>query len=113
MERRDRERYRVWFPMQVVKESGEEATAITYDVSVGGLLMASPGRLEIDARVELRFRVAETDAAAVVVHGRVVRLEPRQEGDDGPWRHRMAVQFDEPRPDLERSLRTEVEEGQP
>jgi hypothetical protein len=97
--------------MRVVADGGDEATAITYDVSASGLLMACPGKLDVGARVELRFRVTSAEAEERVIVGRVVRLEPREDGDDGPWRYRMAVQFDAPQPELEGVLRAESEES--
>lgn len=96
--------------MLVVTDGGDEGTAITYDVSAAGLLMASPGRLEVGSRVELRFRVSADEGQDRSIRARVVRLEPREAGDDGPWRYRMAVQFDEPHPELEGALRIEAED---
>ena len=102
MERRDKERYRVWFPMTVVTEAGDEGTAITYDVSSGGLLMACPGALDVGARVTLRFKIEEEDEERVI-GASILRLEPNP-GGETPWRFRMAVQFDEPHPELEALL---------
>lgn len=109
MERRTNLRYRVWFPLRVVTEEGEEGTAITYDVSTVGLLMACPGSLELGRSVQLRFRVSPDEPEERAIRGTIVRLEPREEGDDGPWRHRMAVRFDQPQHELEAALRSEAE----
>ncbi len=108
MERRANDRYRIWFPMTVVTDDGDEGTAITYDVSASGLAMACPGRLEVGVRVQLRFRVAESDEARSIA-AQILRVE---ENDDehGPWRFRMAVQFDEPQPELEGLLEAHGEE---
>jgi len=108
MERRSNERYRVWFPMSVVTDDGEEGTAITYDVSSTGLLMACPGSLAPGSHVSLRFKVGEGEAR--VVAAQIIRREENQEGDTGPWRYRMAVRFDEPHPELESLLQAETEE---
>lgn len=107
-ERRSKERYRVWFPMTVVTDDGQEGTAITFDVSATGLLMACPGALELDSHVTLRFRVSEDDPEERHIGGRIVRVEPH-EHVEGPWRHRMAVTFDEPHPELEGLLQREAE----
>lgn len=98
-ERRSRERYRVWFPMSVIADGGAEGTAITYDVSASGLLMACPGRLEVGSKVALKFRMTP-DAPERELPAKIVRVEERPD-EDGPWRYRMAVQFDQPHPELE------------
>jgi hypothetical protein len=104
-ERRSSERYRVWFPVTVVTASGEEGTAITYDVSAAGILMACPGRLEAGEAVTLRFRV-EQDEDERSFPAKIVRSEENDE-DDGLWRYRMAAHFDEPHPELENMLERE------
>jgi hypothetical protein len=109
MERRANERYRVWFPMSVVRDGGDEGTAITYDVSASGLSMACPGSLGVGEHVELRFRVSDdTDERAI--GARVLRVEENG-GEPGPWRFRMALRFDEPQPDLEGVLEACSAEG--
>jgi PilZ domain-containing protein len=109
-ERRAKERYRVWFPMSVLTESGAEGTAITYDVSAGGLLMACAGRLEVGTRVTLHFRVGSGDPPERAIAASIVRVDENAE-DDGLWRFRMAVQFDAPEPDLEAVLIAESNEA--
>ena len=102
MDRRGQERYRVWFPMTVRTREGEEGTAITYDVSATGLLMACPGPLDVGASIHLSFRVGADDPTREIA-ARVLRVEPRPD-EQGPWRFRMAVEFDEAQPDLEGAL---------
>jgi len=103
MERRNRERYRIWFPMTVVTDDGEEGTAITYDVSATGLLMACPGKLDVGAHVTLRFKVSGDDVEERAVPASIVRVEDNA-SEEGPWRFRMAVEFDTAQPDLEGAL---------
>lgn len=110
MERRANERYRVWFPMTVVTDDGEEGTAITYDVSATGLLMACPGFLETGSHVTLKFKVSSDEGEERVVPATILRMEDNLEGDSGPWRYRMAVQFDDPHPELEALLEREAED---
>jgi hypothetical protein len=109
MERREKERYRVWFPMTVVTDDGEEGTAITYDVSASGLLMACPGRLAVGAHVTLRFKVSEDEPQEREVAAEIVRVEENA-GEEGPWRYRMAVRFDAPQPDLEGVLEANADD---
>lgn len=98
-ERRANERHQVWFPMTVVTATGEQGTAITYDLSATGVLIACPGRLEVGERVTLRFslRAGEEERAFA---GKIARVE--ESADDlGPWRFRMAVELDEACPELD------------
>ena len=106
MERRANERYSVWFPMTVVTDDGEEGTAITFDVSATGLLMACAGRLNVDDHVVLSFQLTG-DEAPRRVEATVRRVE-EQTDEAGPWRFRMAVQYDSPRPELEGLIKAEV-----
>ena len=108
-ERRGNDRYRVWFPMTVVTDDGEEGTAITYDVSATGVLMACPGRLDVGAHVTLRFRV-EADAPETSIAAKLIRVEESPD-EQGPWRFRLAVEFDEPHPELEAIVAQHAESG--
>jgi hypothetical protein len=102
--RREHPRHAVWFPV-ALESAGQEGIAITYDVSSGGLLMACPGRLEPGAEVQVTFHL-RPGAPEQRARGRVVRIEENDR--EGPWRWRLAVEFDAPMPDLEAlALRTE------
>jgi len=109
MERRANERYRVWFPLTVVTDEGQEGTAISYDVSASGLLMACPGSLQVGDEVTLRFKMAAADERERAVRAKVLRVEATSD-PEGPWRYRMAVEFAEPQPDLEGLLEGQVED---
>ena len=102
--RREHSRHALWFPIEISSESGG-ATAISYDVSSGGLLMACPGRLEAGALVTVTFRLLAS-APEQEVRGRVVRIEENPAARGGPWRWRMAVEFDAPVPELASLLAT-------
>ncbi|MBX3276000.1 MAG: PilZ domain-containing protein [Sandaracinaceae bacterium] len=105
-ERRASERFPVWFPMTVVTDDGEEGTAITYDASAGGLLMGCAGVLAVGAHVVLRFTLGgEPAERAVGAH--VVRVEEASD-EAGPWRFRMAVEYDAPHPELEALIAAEL-----
>lgn len=106
MERRANERHRVWFPMTVVTEDGGEGTAITFDVSSTGVLMACPGELAVGSKVTLRFTLSTEDEERVLA-GTVRRTELNPEGD-ARWRHRLAVEFDDPHPELESLIEAEA-----
>lgn len=105
-ERRASERFPVWFPMTVVTDDGEEGTAITFDASVSGLLMACGGALPAGSHVTLKFTL-HAEGTERSVGARVVRVE-EQSFDSGPWRYRMAVEYDEPHPALEGLIKAEA-----
>jgi hypothetical protein len=92
----------VWFPIAVQSSIGE-GIAISYDVSSGGLLMACPGKLEAGAAVTVKFRI-DASAPEQEVRGKVVRVEKNQNDEDGPWRWRIAVEFEQPVPEVEALL---------
>lgn len=100
-ERRAHERHPVWFPITVANGSGGEGTAISYDVSSGGLLMACPGRVEPGAEIIVKFRI-RGDGPEQIARGRVVRVEENQ--PEGPWRWRIAVGFEDDVPEIEALL---------
>ena len=99
-DRRAHERHSVWFPITVSSDSGE-GTAISYDVSTGGLLMACPGRVEPGAEITVTFRV-RGDAPEQTARGRVIRVEENQ--PEGAWRWRIAVGFESEVPEIEALL---------
>jgi len=109
MERREHERFAVWFPMTVVTDDGEEGTAITFDVSATGILMACAGSLDVGAHVTLVF-VLSHEGTTRKVGAKIIRVEP-QDDAAGPWRFHMAVEYDEPHPELEGLVKAEQQEG--
>ncbi len=106
MERRANERHSVWFPMTVVTDDGEEGTAITFDVSSTGLLMACAGALEVGQHVTLCFELS-SDSTHRKLPGTIRRVEEREE-EAGPWHYRMAVEFDQAHLDLEAQIKAEA-----
>ena len=98
-ERRAHQRYCLWFPVEVDATDGGGAVAICRDASSGGILIESARGLEVDAEVEVSFRVT-IDSELRKVKGRIVRIE---QGDDAPravWTHRLAIAFHEPQAEL-------------
>jgi len=108
-ERRSKERFSVWFPLTVITDDGEEGTAITFDVSAAGLLMACAGRLDEGAHVQLRFDSLGSDDEPLTIGAKILRVT-EQDFEAGPWRYKMAVEYDEPHPDLEGVVRAEAAE---
>jgi hypothetical protein len=101
MERRTK-RVVVWLPVRV--EELAEGMAVTHNASARGVMLVTASALELGAPVTITFQVPEACASEQTVHGRVVRVEPNRDDPDGLWRHRLAVEFDEPLPELESIL---------
>lgn len=99
-DRREHARHSVWFPVSIESPAGE-GFAISYDVSVGGLLVACPGQVDVGSEVTATFRLHK-DAPEHRVKGKVLRIEPT--GDEGPWRYRIAVAFESPVPEIQELL---------
>jgi hypothetical protein len=98
MTRRTNERFQVWVPVKV--EALREGLAITHDASSRGVLMVTASTLEPGSVVQIALKLP-SEPMPRRVSGRVVRVEPNSDDPHGLWPHRMAIEFDEPQPDLE------------
>lgn len=98
MSRRGTDRYQVWIPVKV--DALREGLAITHDASSRGVLMLTASTLNEGAAVEIALKFPNEPVPRRVT-GRVVRVEANEADPHGLWPHRMAVEFDEPVPDLE------------
>jgi hypothetical protein len=70
--------------------------AVTYDASDKGVLMLTSDPIPVGARVTVIFEVPDTPPRERAASGRVVRSGPNDEDPYGLWRHRLAVELDEP-----------------
>lgn len=102
-------RYTVWLPVRV--EELSEGMAVTHNASGHGALMVTASVLEVGSPVTITFEIPPDGSERKTVHGRVVRVEPNREDPDGLWRHRLAVEFDEPVPELVAVLTGLAERG--
>lgn len=98
MKRRQTERFQVWLPVKV--DQLREGIAVTHDASSRGMLIVSASTLEPGSPVEISLKTPE-DPTPRRLTGTVVRVEDNSEDPHGLWPHRLAVEFDEPQPDLE------------
>jgi len=98
MSRRGTDRYQVWIPVKV--DALREGLAITHDASSRGVLMLTASKLTEGSSVEISLKFPNEPVPKRVT-GRVVRVEDNAADPHGLWPHRMAVEFDEPVPDLE------------
>jgi hypothetical protein len=108
MERRT-SRFVIWLPVRV--EELAEGMAVTHDASERGVMLVTASTLEVGAPVTITFELPVDGAAQRTVHGRVVRVEPNRDDPDGLWRHRLAVEFEQPVPELEAILKQLLHRG--
>jgi hypothetical protein len=90
----------IWFPVTLETGRGD-VWAVARDAAPGGILISSAGALAVGTDVTVAFRVAPDDATEKRVLGKVVRLEPHRNDGGGAWPHRIAIEFNEPLPELE------------
>ena len=95
--------------MQFTAGALKDHLAISRDVSSKGIQLSAATDLEPGSRVTITFRVLPDDDEMRFVEGRVVRVEENTDDPDGLWPLRIAVEFDEPIPDLEEQLAVAAE----
>lgn len=96
--------------MEVEGETLRGALAITRDVSERGILIATSERGAIGSDVHVRCKLP--DGQEVEVEGVIVRQETSAEDPRGMWRYQIAVEFDQPVPELASALDALVASGQ-
>ena len=102
--RRGGERFQVWFPVHVDEaDSRRSQLTVSRNVSAHGILLSSTTELVPGAKVFVTFRIRPEEPERRV-EGHVVRVEPNREDPDGLWPTRVAVEFDELVPELEKQL---------
>jgi hypothetical protein len=107
-ERRTGARFEVWFPVQIEpaeEKGGAPRITVSRDVSTRGILLSSASELKPGAKVVVSFRVLPDEKNERRVEGTVVRVDQNQEDPDGLWPVRLAVEFAERVPELERQLK--------
>lgn len=95
--------------MQFTAGGLRDHLAISRDVSSRGMQLSAATDLEPGSRVTISFRVMPDDEEMRFVEGKVVRVEENTDDPDGLWPLRIAVEFDEPVPDLEDQLQAAAE----
>jgi hypothetical protein len=104
LERRERDRYRIWFAVDVRTPDGRGGDAVTYDASDKGLMLLAPFSIPLGESVRVTMQLAPGEGDARVVSGTVVRAGKNQDDPEGLWPFRLAVEFDEETPDIEAHL---------
>ena len=100
-ERRSSDRYRLWFPVELFTDDQQKHSAICYDVSTTGLLIGSVIKLPVGEEVQVRFRVMPAHANPARVQACVTRVADNVFDRSGAWPYLIAMQFDDPFPEIE------------
>lgn len=103
-ERRIAKRYEVWFPMRFDTETSGQGVAVSHNISTTGVLMATAGTLDEGATVTVHFQISPRDPSEHRIEGRIIRIEPNAADPHGLWPMRVAVEFQNPLPELESVL---------
>jgi hypothetical protein len=98
VERRRSERKRTFFAVELDSGEKQNRIGVSRDVSVHGMLVASPSRFEIGE--ELVVRVFFNDRSSETLQGRVLRVEQNVVDSDEPWKYRFALAFEDESPAL-------------
>jgi hypothetical protein len=104
LERRDRDRYRIWVAVEVATDGQPRRPAVTYDASDKGLLLLAPFELEVGASVQVSMHLAPGEPGEHLASGRVVRSGANEDDPEGLWPFRLAVAFDSEMPEIEGHL---------
>jgi hypothetical protein len=90
------------------KPQGVPRSALIRDLSVSGALLLTRARLAVGDTIKLSLHLGEGREPRVTL-ARVVREERRPNEMVHPWTKSVAVQFEEPIPELEAEARTLAE----
>lgn len=111
-ERRKAPRFALWFPMKLSSE-GDVILGITRDVSEVGVLLVSAAEPKEGASVELTLSFPNDEQGERVVKGTIVRVHENAQDQEGLWRYRVAVEFEERIDELEPFLEELSRTSQP
>lgn len=107
-DKRNHKRYQLWLPVQYDAGEVEGGLAINRDIGQGGMLMAVTADLSVGQEVEVKIQLPPGNGEEFSLAGHIGRVEDNVDDPDGAWRHRVAVIFDELRPELEELLASGV-----
>jgi len=95
-ERRRARRHRAYLAAEVVIAGEIGHSAVTKDVSEGGLLLLTRARVKEGQSVRLKIHRPGEEDRPLEVTGLVVRREALSYEEIGTWREKVAVRFDVP-----------------
>lgn len=108
-DRRAAPRHAAYIGAEIDTGEGAAKAAITHDGSATGLLLLTRADLEPGQTVKLAVFFDEGEARSMT--GRVVRRDPLDLDENTLWRCKVAVELDQPEPDLDRAF-TELADKQ-
>lgn len=85
--------------------------AISHNASGRGMLLVTATTLQVGAQVHIVVQLPPEGSEERKVSGRVVRVDKNKDDPEGIWPHRVAVEFEEPVPDLEKALASLAVDG--
>lgn len=104
-ERRAHPRYRLWIPARIQGEAEISRLAVGHDMSQKGTMLVTRAKLEAGAAVRLFVRIPPDSKQEHEIGAKVVRTALNDADPDGLWPFRLALEFDEPYPEIESLLR--------
>jgi hypothetical protein len=93
-EKRSHERYTLWFPVTVDRDSSK-VWAVCRDASAGGILVTGSAELRVGEVVTLSFRVSAEEQERRL-SGRIVRVERSDDNPRSVWPYKIAIEFLQP-----------------
>jgi hypothetical protein len=93
-DKRAAKRYALWFPMQMATE-GDVIMGISRNLSEAGVMMVAAAEPEVGAVVTMTIVIPNDEAGEREIRGTIVRVEPNVADQEGLWRHRVAVAFED------------------
>ena len=98
-EKREYRRYPIFFPV-TLRIGDEEIVGVCRDASAGGVLVAASTPVEPGATVVARFRTSTELRDERTIAGKIVRQDLSSEEMQLAFPYLIALEFDEPVPDL-------------
>ena len=87
-------RHALWFPMQMAT-NGDVIMGISRDLSEVGVMMVAAARPDVGATVKMTITIPGDPIEEREVTGTIVRVEDNTADQEGLWRHKVAVAFEE------------------
>ena len=103
-ENRRSRRVKTWFPVRM-RNADRRNTAVAKYISEKGILLAARRELPLGTEVHVSLHLDPEAGTPRLVHGRVVRQEPNANDPGGLWPYKLAIEFDEPDPELMAAIR--------
>ena len=108
-ERRAHHRFRLWIPARIEGEDRPSRLAVGHDMSQKGSLLVTRSKLRAGERVRLFLRIPPDGDEEQQIAARVLRTDDNVADPEGLWPYRVAVEFDQPYPEVEELLRRNSE----